>query len=355
MSKRMPVEQLTAFCVQALEKAGLRPADAAMVADVLVMTDTWGTFSHGTGALRNYLVSLRSGGMDPQGRAEVIAEGSSWALIDGHSGMGMLGCCMAMSKAIEKAHITMIAWAGVRNSNHFGAAGYYANMAVRHDMVGISMSNADPNMVVPGARGHIIGNNPLAYAVPASEEYPILLDIALSAVAAGKILSMKALGQPIPPTWLTDEQGMPATEVGNWPATGSMVPMAGHKGYGIALLIEAMAGLLPGAGVLDEVKSWVLNPTAPGCLGQAFIVINPASILPIDDFKVRVDTMIRKLRESPKAKGSSRVYLPGEIEWERREDALKHGILLPEIVMTSLLGAAQDMGLDPALLKGIQD
>jgi ureidoglycolate dehydrogenase (NAD+) len=351
MSKRLPVEKLHRFCAQALEKAGLTPEDAAIVSDVLVMTDTWGTFSHGTSALRNYLISLRAGGMNPKSVAEVVADGDSWAVVDGHNGMGMLGCCLAMNIAIEKARTNMIAWAGVRNSNHFGAAGYYANMAVRHDMVGIAMSNADPNMVVPGARGHIIGNNPLAYAVPAGKEYPILLDIALSAVAAGKITAMKALAQPIPPTWLTDEDGMPTAEVGDWPATGSMMPMAAHKGYGIALLIETMAGLIPGAGVLDEVKSWILNPSAAGGLGQAFIVINPAIILPIEHFKGRVDTMIRKLRESPKAKGSSRVYLPGEIEWERREDALRNGILLPEPVLASLHCAAQDIGLEPGLLE----
>jgi LDH2 family malate/lactate/ureidoglycolate dehydrogenase len=353
MSKRLPVEKLRRFCAEALEKAGLRPDDAVIVADVLVMTDTWGTFSHGTGALRNYLISLRAGGMNPHSIAEVVAEGDSWAVVDGHSGMGMLACHMAMNIAIEKARTNMIAWTGVRNSSHFGAAGYYANLAVRHDMLGIAMSNADPNMVVPGARGHIIGNNPLAYAVPAGEEYPILLDIALSTVAASKILSMKALGQPIPPNWITDADGMPTAEVGDWPATGSMVPMAGHKGYGIALLIEAMAGLLPGAGVLDEVKSWILNPTAEGCLGQAFIVINPGIILDMADFKRRVDTMIRKIRSSPKSKDSSRVYLPGEIEWERREDALKNGIPLPEFVLASLHGAAQDLGLDPGLLDEV--
>jgi ureidoglycolate dehydrogenase (NAD+) len=351
MSKRLPVEKLQRFCTEALEKAGLSAEDAAIVADVLVMTDTWGTHSHGSGALRNYLVSLRAGGMNPQGKPTVAAEGDSWVVVDGHSGMGMLGSHLAMKLAIEKARTHMIAWAGVRKSNHFGAAGYYANMAVRHDMVGIAMSNADPNMVVPGARGRIIGNNPLAYAVPAGEEYPILLDIALSAVAAGKIISMKALGQPIPPNWLTDADGLPVSEVGDWPATGSMVPMAGHKGYGIALLIETLVGLLPGAGVLDEVKSWIMNPTEEGNLGQAFIVINPGIVLPIGDFKRRVDTMIRNLRGSPKAKDSSRVYLPGEIEWERRDDALKNGIPLPEIVLASLHSAAKDFGLDEGLLE----
>src|SRR4029079_1428708 len=129
-----------------------------------------------------------------------------------------------------------------RAGSHSGAAGYYANMAARQNMVGIAMSNADPNMVVPGAPGPIIGNNPVAYAVPAGEEHPILLDIALSAVAAGKILGMKALGQAIPDSWLTDADGLPTSEVGDWPKSGSMLPMAGHKGYGIALLIEVMAG-----------------------------------------------------------------------------------------------------------------
>ncbi len=351
MAKRLSVERLSQFCTEALEKAGLRREDAAIVADVLVMTDTWGTFSHGTGGLRSYLISLRAGGMDPRSRPEVAAEGDSWVVIDAHSGMGMLGCRMAMNMAIEKARTHMIAWAGVRNSNHFGAAGYYANMAVSHDMLGIAMSNADPNMVVPGARGRVIGNNPLAYAVPAGEEYPILLDIALSTVAAAKILSMKALRQPIPPTWLADADGMPATEVGDWPATGSLMPMGGHKGYGIAVLIEAMAGLLPGAGVLDEAKSWILNPTEAGSLGQAFIVINPGIILRIEDFKSRVDMMIRKVRGSPKSKESSRVYLPGEMEWDRRKDALKNGIPLPDFVLASLHGAAQDFGLDTGLLE----
>jgi ureidoglycolate dehydrogenase (NAD+) len=351
MAKRLSAEKLRKFCIEALEKAGLSSDNAAIVAEVLVMTDTWGTFSHGAGALRNYLTSLRAGGMNPRSKPEVIAEGDTWAVVDGHSGMGMPSCCLAMNLAIKKARSHAIAWAGVRNSSHFGAAGYYANMAVRHDMLGIAMSNADPNMVVPGARGRIIGNNPLAYAVPAGEEYPILLDIALSAVAAGKIITMKELGQPIPSTWLTDADGMPVDEVGDWPASGSMVPMAGHKGYGIALLIETMAGLLPSAGVLDEVKSWIFNPTAEGCLGQAFIVINPGVVLPIEDFKHRVDGMIRKLRGAPKAKNSERIYLPGEIEWERREDALRNGIALPAHVLASLHGAAEDLGLDSNLLQ----
>jgi LDH2 family malate/lactate/ureidoglycolate dehydrogenase len=350
-SKRVFPEKLTKFCVSALTKAGLTPADAQIVADVLVMTDTWGTFSHGTAALANYVNTMKAGGINPKAVPEVIAEGAGWAIVDGHSSMGMLGSSRAMNLAIEKARETTISWVGVRDSSHFGAAGYYANMAARQNMVGIAMSNADPNMVVPGARGHIIGNNPVAYAVPAGEEHPILLDIALSAVAAGKILGMKALGQAIPDSWLTDADGLPTSEVGEWPKSGSMLPMAGHKGYGIALLIEVLAGALTGAGMLSEVKSWILQSKDVSHLGQAFIVINVGAIIPIEHFQQRVDQIIGELRESPKAKGSERVYVPGEIEWGKREDALKNGIPLPDQILASLTGLGEQLGLDTQLLE----
>lgn len=349
MPKRVATEDLKRFCIEAILKSGLQPKDAGIIAEVLVTTDSWGTFSHGTGNLRNYLKALRAGGIDPCGKPEIVAEGESWAVVDNHAGMGMLGSCLAMETAIEKARTHTIAWAGVRNGSHFGAAGYYANMAAHRDMLGIALSNADPNMVVPGARGHVIGNNPLAYAVPAGEEDPIFLDVAMSAVAASKIFSIQALGLPIPPVWITDEEGMPTQDASHWPAKGSMLPMAGHKGYGIALLIEIMAGLLPGAAALDEAKSWIFDATKKAGLGQSFLVIHINSIVPIEEFKARVDLIIRKIRGSPRAKDAERIYLPGEMEWERRRDALKNGIPLPDLTVASLRGAGEDLGLDTGM------
>ncbi|MBN9615785.1 MAG: hypothetical protein BGO25_03820 [Acidobacteriales bacterium 59-55] len=349
MPKQVSVEGLKKYCIKVLSKAGLSRSDADTVSEVLVMTDTWGTFSHGTGALVNYVRALRAGGIDCNSKPEILSEGGSWAVIDGHSGMGMTSCCMAMNLAIEKARTNAIAWCGVRNSSHFGAAGYYANMAANRDMIGISMSNADPNMVVPGARGHTIGNNPFAYAVPVGTGHPILLDIALSAAAHGKIKTMKALGKPIPSTWVTDAEGIPTSNLSNWPATGSLIPMAGHKGYGIAMLVEVMAGLLTGAGILNEVKSWVFNPEESAHLGQAFIAINIEAILPIESFKTRIDSMILQIRQAPTATGSDRIYMPGEIEWEKRENALKNGIPLPDPVISSLRQAGQELGITTTL------
>lgn len=346
----MEVGKLARFCVAVLTRAGLSPSDAEIVADVLVTTDTWGTFSHGTGALLNYTRSLRAGGMDPHAQPEIVSEGGSWAILDAHSGMGMPSCCKAMDLAIQKARTSTIAWTGVRNSNHFGAAGYYANMAARAGMIGISVSSADPNMTIPGSRGHIIGNNPIAYAVPTGDDRPILLDIALSAVAWGKIMSMKKQGQAIPSNWITSADGSPTDDLDRWPATGSMMPMAGHKGYGFAVLVEVLASLLTGAGVLDEMTSWVMSPEKSAHLGQAFIAINIGDILPIEIFYGRAVAMVAKIHHAPKAEGSDRVYLPGEIEWEKRAEALKIGIALPELVLKALHEAGEEVGVDTNLL-----
>jgi ureidoglycolate dehydrogenase (NAD+) len=350
MPKHISPDRLKEFCIAVLIKAGISAEDARVISDVLVMTDTWGTFSHGTSRLASYVSTMRTGGISHSAKPEVISGASSWAVIDGHSCMGMMSCCLAMDLAIEKARHNVLSWVGVRNSSHFGAAGYYANMAACHDMIGIAMSNADPNMVVPGGRGHIIGNNPFAYAVPAGSEHPPLLDMAMSAVAAGKILAMKAAGKSISPTWLTNAEGLPVSEVGDWPASGSMAPMAGHKGYGLAFWIEILAGVLTGAGLLSEVKSWIFQPAEPSRLGQAFIVINVGEIMPIDTFKQRVDSVIRQIHAAPKAKGSDLIYVPGEIEWEKRKASLENGIPLPEAAFASLYQVGKELGVDTGLL-----
>lgn len=164
--KRVSPEKLKEFSTFALQSVGLDAKDANTSAEVLVTTDTWGTFSHGTNHLRNYIKKIRAGGIKVQAKPQVILEGQAWAIIDGHAAMGMVSACRGMELAIEKARVDGIGFAAVRNSNHFGAAGYYANMAVRQDLIGVAMSNADPNMVAPGGRKSVIGNNPLAYGAP---------------------------------------------------------------------------------------------------------------------------------------------------------------------------------------------
>jgi ureidoglycolate dehydrogenase (NAD+) len=338
-------QELSDFCIAALLKCGLREADARTTAEVLVTTDTWGIFTHGTKQLVNYVKRIRAEGMPPQATPKVTSDGPAWAIVDGQQAMAMVSSCMAMKLAIEKARAVGIGYVGVQNSTHFGAAGYYTNMAVKEDMIGLAMSNADPNMTAPGAKFRILGNNPFSYAAPAGTEKPIMLDIAMSTVAAGKINAAQAKGEKIPDTWLADQDGLPTTDPSVYEYSGALLPFGGHKGYGLAVMVEVLGAVLTGAGVTTEVKSWGLKAGEPTGTGHAFIAINVAAMMPIAQFKERMDTMIRGIRESPKAKGSNRIYLPGEMEWERREQALKNGIQLPEDVVANLQKLAEETGV----------
>ena len=345
LNRPVYAEDLKAFLVAAMRKCGLRAADAEVTADVLVTTDTWGTYTHGSKQLRP-LLQLSPDRMDIRAKPEVIAEGSGWALVDGHYALATVTSCHAMRIAIRKARTAGIAFVGVRNSNHFGGAGYYANLAAQKDLIGLAMTNTNPLMAVPGAASMVLGTNPFSYAVPAGREKPVFLDIATSVVAASKAISAKALGQPVPPGWLVDKEGIPTTDPSRYPEEGALLPMAGHKGYGLALMIEILCATLTGADMLGEVKLWLEDHPGPLNQGHAFMAIDIKKFMPAHRFKERMDRMIQEIKSAPKAKGSDRIYLPGEIEWDHRERALAQGMSLPEHVIERLAGLAVDWDLN---------
>ena len=346
MSPAIAVDDLRAFCLEALAKAGVGAADARTTADVLVTTDTWGVHTHGVKALRGYVRRLRAGGLNPRGRPAVVSEGTAWAIVDGDSALGMVASCFAMETAIRKAEQSGIGYVGVRNSCHFGAAGYYAAMAADRGMIGMAMANDAPSVTAPGARGRVTGSNPFAYAVPTGAGGPILLDMATSTVAGGKVAAAHAEGKPIPEGWLVDEDGLPTTDPAAFLRGAPLTPMAGHKGYGLALMIEALAGILTGAALTRHVLSWIADdPALPTGHGGAFLAIDIAAMMPMDEFKRRVDGVCREIRAAPKAAGSDRIYLPGEIEWDRRRRALAEGIVLPDDVMQYLSALAGELGI----------
>lgn len=341
------IDILKSFCVKAMLNSGMSKGDAEITANVLVATDMWGTFTHGTKQLRKLLKNFRDGRMNPKASPKLMKEGTSWALYDGHRAMPMVSSVKAMETAIDKAKKTGIAYSIVKNSGHYGAAGYYANMAAEKDLIGISMTNVDPCMAIPGSRAAILGTNPIAYAVPAGKEKPILLDIATSIVAASKIFKAQDLGQSIPNNWLVDENGVPTTNPAGYPAKGAIMPMAGHKGYGIALMIEILTGVLSGGAFAKDVPCWVLESPEPVDQSHTFIAIDINTIMPINSFKDRMDKLIDMIHQLPKAVGSDRIFLPGQIEWEHYEKVITNNMLnLPEDVIMSLKGLAIDYNLD---------
>jgi len=340
-------QDLAAFCIAAMRVSGLNEEDARLTAEVLVTTDTLGTFTHGTRQLRGLLKNIRTGRLSATAHEEITAEGPAWAIVDAHYAMPPAVSYRSMELAMRKAKACGIGYVGVKHSSHYGAAGFYANLAAQHDMFGLSMCNVDPCMTVPGSKGKVLGTNPIAYAAPAGEEKPVYLDIATSAVAATKIFSAKALGRPIPDNWLVDEDGMPTTDPSQYPLKGAQLPMAGHKGYGLAVMVEILTAVLTGAAVMSGVSSWVLDSPNPTNEGHAFIAIDIAQMMPLGEFKGRMDGMISEIKAAPLARGAERIYLPGEIELEQRDVALVEGIALPPDVVASLRGLAEDVGLDP--------
>ena len=227
--KFIPFAELHRFTCEALRRAGLSDADAATGTDVLATTDAWGVFTHGTKSLAGYLRRLQAGGLHPQGKPCIVAEGGAWATVDGDSSLGMVTSVFAMQTAIAKARQQGIAYVGVRNSCHFGAAGYYAWLAAREGLIGIAMANDIPSVAAPGSRGAVTGSNPLAYAVPAGKRRPMLLDISTATVAGGKVYAAKARGEPIPNNWIIDGDGRPTSDPSGFPQVGALLPMAGHN------------------------------------------------------------------------------------------------------------------------------
>lgn len=346
-SRTVPLDKLRTFTRDAFRRTGLSESDAAVGAEVLTTTDAWGIFTHGTKSLAGYLRRLQAGGLRASARPTTVAEGASWAVLDGGSALGMITSTAAMEAAVSKAGATGVAYVGVRNSCHFGAAGYYAWLAARNGKIGIAVANDRPSVTAPGARGAMLGSNPLAYAVPAGRHRPILLDIATSKVAGGKVAAARALGERIPDDWLVGPDGLPTTDPSDFYRGGALAPMAGHKGYGLALLVEVLAGVLTGAALRFGVGSWIeSDPALATGHGAAFLAIDPAALGAPGEFLRRVDLLIDEIHSAPKASGADRIYVPGEPEWERHDQAVARGIAFPPDVLASLETAARLSGLD---------
>ncbi|HJO10088.1 MAG TPA: Ldh family oxidoreductase [Verrucomicrobiota bacterium] len=340
------IDQLTNFCRDVFRNAGLNQADSATATTALVAADSWGIHTHGLKNLAGYVRRLNGGGINPLGQAHVAAEGPAWVRVDGGASLGMIGSSFAMQQAVRKAAASGIGYAGLRNSCHFGAAGYYASLAADAGMIGIAMCNDTPTVTVPGARGPVLGSNPIAYAVPAGEQL-VLFDIATSTVAGGKVFAAAAVGESVPEGWIVDEQGHPTTDPASFPARATLTPMTAHKGYGLALLAEILSGVLTGAAVAGGVLSYAYeDPSKPTNHGAAFVAIQIEAMMNRDEFEKRMQSLIGQIKNAPKAAGIKHILIPGEREQKYKAKALKEGVNLPDDVWAKLVEVSNSSGVD---------
>lgn len=348
------IDSLRAFCIAALRQTGMSEIDAATTADALVTTDSMGVFTHGTKLLAGYLNRLRGGGYRASAVPRIEREGLAWAVIDGESALGQVGGVFAIRTAISKAKHCGVAYVGLRNTGHIGAAGYYAALAAREGVIGMVVGNDIPSVAAPGSVGAVLGSNPLAYGVPVGDRDPILLDMATAAVAGGKVYAAIQRGESIPETWLTGPDGRPTTDGSLYPKNAALSPMAGHKGYGLGLWAEILSAVLPGGAMTWQVGSWMFDePSKPSKHNAGFIAIDVATIAPPDEFATRIQTLIDEIHGVRTGAGVERVILPGEREWALRRKAIEQGIDLPEDVREKLRSVARETGFHLDALESI--
>ena len=314
-------------CSRILNAAGLSPADAELVADTLVQADLWGHQSHGVLRLPAYVARLKSGAVDPGGKPFIERDRGPIATMDGANAMGQIVASAAVHIAVERAKTYGIGAVSVHNSNHFGTAMYFTLIAARLGCIAFLATNASPAMPPWGGKEKAIGTNPWSWAAPAGEHPAMVLDIANTAVARGKIHLARHRAEPIPIGWALDAEGHSTTDP-EAALAGVTLPMAGHKGYGIALMMDVLSGVLSGSafgrGVAGPFQS-----EEPGGVGQFVLALDIEAFMPLAQFQQRQDELIGALKETPLAKGFSEILYPGEPEARLAEKLARDGIALP--------------------------
>lgn len=336
---RYDIGALTAFTTAVLDRAGVRPEDATITADVLIGADVYGIESHGIARLGFYARLIAADLIDLKASPVVAGETPVTTVVDARNGLGPPAAHWAMTRCVRKARDVGLAMVTVRNSNHFGIAGYYAMMAATQGLIGLAATNAGPQLVPWRGRDPMLGTNPLAVAVPAGRERPFLLDMATSTVSWGKIEIARRDAQPLPVGWALDADGAPTThpeEADLLLPLGSGEAQGGHKGYGLAALVDILCGPLAGAAFGPRVSGMRTRPPRPSGIGHFFAAWRPEAFRPTDEFGADMDELIRGLRGSAPARGQERVAVAGDPEFDAEADRRARGIPLHPAVVGEL-------------------
>jgi L-2-hydroxycarboxylate dehydrogenase (NAD+) len=347
-ASRVPATAIAGFIRDALAKMGLPAADAAKVAELMTEADLTGADAHGVFRLPQYVRRLRAGGVNPRPAITVRKTAPATALIDGDNGMGHLVMAQAAATAVELARACGIAWVGARRSNHAGAAGVYAAMLLPRDMVGIYSVVASANhMAAWGGAETLLGTNPLAVAIPAGEEAPVVLDIATTVASYGTVKNYRLQGKQMPQGWMvSNRDGGPITDPER-SAEGLLLPIGGYKGSGLALVLGLLAGTLNGASFGRDVVDFNADEKSAGDTGHFIIALDIARFLPLASFAAEVDRHLRDLRGSAKLPGFDAIRLPGEERRRRRADRVANGVPMAGELIMQLDRLAAELGLAP--------
>lgn len=336
---------LREFSTAVFERLGLPPSHATIVADCLVKANLRGLDSHGVIRIPIYAKRLRLGLVNPHPHLALSRLAPSAAHLDGEDGMGMVVGAHAMQGAIALARETGVGLVGVRRSTHYGMAAYYVLQAIAADSIGFAFTNSSPGMAPFGGTKPILGVNPLAVGVPAGRRPAIVLDMAMSVIARGKMRLAGMHGKPIAEGLGVDAQGRPTTDGMAVFGGGAVHPFGGPKGSALAIWMEIMGGVLTGAAFAGEMKSLYEDFSGPQRIGHVFMAIRPDVFMPLAEFKQRMDTMVGRLKDSEPAEGLDEVLMPGEPEARHEAERLRTGLPITPEAFESLRVEAAALGV----------
>jgi LDH2 family malate/lactate/ureidoglycolate dehydrogenase len=340
---RRTAEELTETTAAIFRAVGTGDRDAATVAGALVDAELCGHESHGLIRVSEYLKHIREGAIVPEAQPEVVHESATTIVVDGHWGFGQVVAQHATEWLIDRALTHGVCACTIRSCGHVGRAGSYPELAAERGLVGLAFVNGggmQPRLAPHGGRQAVFGTNPIAAAVPLSSSPPIVMDFSTAAVASGKIRVLRDRGEPLPEGWIVDAEGRPSTSAEDYYAGGMLVPAAAHKGYGLALLVELLAGCLTGAGSPGIPDSGYR--VGNGVFLQAF---DPAAFMPADQFEALATALATAIRATPPAAGFEEVLLPGDPERRIAQARERDGIDIADATWRNIAQAADELGV----------
>ncbi|MEO7336921.1 MAG: Ldh family oxidoreductase [Caldimonas sp.] len=342
---------LSDFIARAFIAVDMPAADAAAVAALMTEADLQGSDGHGVIRLAPYVRRIKAGGINLRPDIRIVEARAATALIDGDNGMGHLVMSRAAQLAAEKARVSGIGWVGSRLSNHAGPASLYARMALPHDMIGLYFAVGNANHLPPwGGLDMLLSTNPIAVAVPAGAEAPVVLDMATTVAAYGKVKAKAQRGEPMPEGWMIDRQGKPLLDPKR-ADEGFLLPIGGYKGYGLSLIVGLLSGTLNGAAMGRDVLDFNHDFKSTTNTGQAVAMIDVAAFGDVAAFKQRVDVVVRDLRASERMPGVDRIWLPGEQSHARRVAQTRDGISIGTSLRGVLDQVAADLDIAPLAVE----
>lgn len=337
-------DRLRNFVAAVYESAGVPAKDALFTADTLVQAELWGHSSHGLLRLEWYYTRLRSGAMLPLTHTAIVKDSGAIAVLEGADGIGQVIARTAIEEGTSRAQQHGVGVVSVRHSNHFGTCMYYTRMAASRGFIAMLMSNAGPNMPPWGGLKKMIGTNPWSIAVPGGKYGPVVMDMANSGVARGKIYLAQKHRETIPLDWAVDRHGRPTSDP-QAALEGFILPMAGHKGYVIGVMIDILSGVLSGSRYLDGVHG-PYDPDNRSGAGHFLLCLDVNAFQPQAEFVHNVEHYVERLKAVPVATGHEQIFYPGERENRSEREKIRTGIYLPGDTCESLIRVAQQAGID---------